>query len=256
MQPTLESLHRWAERSWLCRSGRSRLPRFLRWPSSVGPARQLLDPSTATAVRTAPGYFTQPQSVGGIQVLSTDAERALGLGRVHYGTVELSSQVTGYLRRDSATGDVWDSTPLELPTRRMITKATWWTLPADVVDALDIDPAELAGSVHAAEHAAIGLLPAIVPCDRWDIGGLSTVHHPDTGQLTVFVHDGTPGGSGFAEQGYRQAELWWSAVLDRLSTCPCAEGCPSCVVSPKCGSGNNPLDKRGAGVLVGVLALG
>ena len=214
------------------------------------------DDRVATAVRTSPDYFTQPQSVGGVQVLGVDASRSLGLGEVSYGTVELSSQVTGYLRRDAQTGDVWDSTPLDLPVRRMTTKAVWWTLPEDVVSALHVDPSELPGAVHAAEHAGIGLLPAIVPCDRWDIGGLSTVLHPDTGRLTVFVHDGTPGGAGFAEQGYVHAELWWRAVLDRLTSCDCEDGCPACVVSPKCGTGNDPLDKRAAAELVRVLTLG
>ena len=122
--------------------------------------------------------------------------------------------------------------------------------PDDVLGALAVDPAELPGAVPAAEHPAIGLLPAIVPCDPWDIGGLSTVLHPDTGRLTVFVHDGLPGGAGFAELGYLNADLWWRAVLDRLLSCPCDNGCPACVQSPKCGSGNNPLDKRGASELV------
>ena len=116
----------------------------------------------------------RPQSVGGVRIIGTDRTKGLGLATLSYGTVELSSQVTGYLRRDAKTGDVWDSTPLDLPVRTMVTKATWWTLPDDVLGALDVDPAELPGAVHAAEHTAIGLLPAIVPCDRWDIGGLST----------------------------------------------------------------------------------
>ena len=210
----------------------------------------------ALAVAATPDHFTQPLSTGGVQVLGVDASRSLGLATLSYGTIELSSQVTGYLRRDARTGAVWDSTPLQLPLRQLTTKAVWWTLPDDVLGALDVDPAELPGAAHAAEHAAIGLLPAIVPCDRWDIGGLSTVLHPDTGRLTVFVHDGTPGGAGFAELGYRNAELWWRAVLDRLTTCECADGCPACVVSPKCGNGNNPLDKRGAAELVRVLTLG
>lgn len=210
----------------------------------------------ATAVRTSAEYFTQPQSVGGVRVLSVEASRSFGLGHLWYGTVELSRQVTGYLRRDSRTGEVWDSSPLELPTRTMVTKATWWTLPSSVLEAVDVTEAELPGSAHAAEHAAIGLLPAIVPSDRWDVGGLSTVLHPDTGQLTVFVHDGTPGGAGFAEQGYLKAEAWWGAVQERLGSCACEDGCPACVVSPKCGSGNTPLDKRGAALLVGLLTLG
>ncbi len=210
----------------------------------------------ATAVRAGPEYVTQPLSMGTVRVLAVDRSRALGLGTVVYGTVELSSQVTGYLRRDAQTGQVWDSTPLDLPARSMVTKAVWWTLPPDVVDALDLTPAELPGAVHAAEHAGIGLLPAVVPCDRWDVGGLSSVAHPDTGRLTVFVHDGVRGGSGFAAQGFAEAERWWRAVLDRLTTCGCTDGCPACVVSPTCGSGNSPLDKRGAAELARLLALG
>ena len=214
------------------------------------------DDRVAVAVRAGSTYFTQPLSVGGVQIVKVDRSRGLGLGTLEYGTVELSSQVTGYLRRDAHTGEVWDQSPLELPARRMTTKAVWWTLPSAVVEALDVAPAELPGAVHAAEHAGIGLLPAIVPCDRWDIGGLSSVAHPDTGRLTVFVHDGVRGGSGFAAQGFAEAERWWRAVLTRLTTCDCAEGCPACVVSPTCGSGNSPLDKRGAAELARVLTLG
>nr|NLI50440.1 DEAD/DEAH box helicase [Propionibacterium sp.] len=210
----------------------------------------------ATAVRTGPDYFTQPLSEGGVRIVDIDRSRTLGLGTVSYGAVELTSQVTGYLRRDAQTGEVWDQSPLDLPIRRMVTKAVWWTLPPDVADALDIAPAELPGAVHATEHAGIGLLPAVVPCDRWDIGGLSTVAHPDTGRLTVFVHDGVRGGSGFAAQGYATAESWWRAVFERLTSCRCEDGCPACVVSPTCGSGNASLDKRGAAELVRVLTLG
>lgn len=203
--------------------------------------------------RVEPGYFTQPQSVSGVRILATRASRPLGAGTVAFGSVELSSQVVGYLRRDAETGDVWDFTALDLPERHLTTQATWWTLPADVLAGLDLEAGALPGAVHGAEHTAIGLLPAFVPCDRWDIGGLSTVLHPDTGTATVFVHDGHPGGAGFAEAGFAVAQRWWTATLERLRTCPCADGCPSCVVSPKCGSGNNPLDKRGAAALVGAL---
>ena len=218
-----------------------------------------LDDRVALVHRADPLWFTQAQSAGGVRILMTSASRRLGLGEVHVGTVELSNQVTSYLRRDAETGEVWDSTPLEFPERRLVTRATWWTIPDRVLAALDelasgpVSALDLAGAVHAAEHCAIGLLPAFVPSDRWDIGGLSTVLHPDTGQLTVFVHDGLPGGSGIADRGYELAEQWWSATLARLVTCPCEDGCPACVVSPKCGNGNNPLDKHGAAGLLALL---
>lgn len=203
--------------------------------------------------RADPAYFTQPQSLAGVRILATERSRPLGLGTVHVGTIELSGQVVGYLRRDSETGEVWDSTPLEFPERLMTTRATWWTLPDHAIGSLDLDLVDLPGAIHAAEHTAIGLLPAFVPCDRWDIGGLSSPLHADTGMTTVFVHDGLPGGSGIADRGYELAEQWWAAALDRVRTCPCADGCPACVVSPKCGNGNQPLDKAGAAAVLGAL---
>ena len=111
---------------------------------------------------------------------------------------------------------------------------------------LGLDERDLAGGLHAAEHAAIELLPGFAPCDRGDVGGLSTVHHADTGAPTVFVHDGLPGGSGFADEGYRVAERWLAATLQLLEACGCDQACPRCVVSSACGSGNHPLDRRAA----------
>lgn len=208
----------------------------------------------ALAHRADPNWFTQAQSVASVRILSESGSRRLGVGSLHRGSVELSNQVVAYLRRDAETGEVWDSTPLEFPERRMVTRATWWTIPDSVLASLSgAVGLDLGGAAHAAEHCAIGLLPAFVPCDRWDIGGLSTVIHPDTGQLTVFVHDGLPGGSGIADRGFELAESWWGATLQRLLTCPCEDGCPACVVSPKCGNGNNPLDKAGAAGLVALL---
>lgn len=205
----------------------------------------------ALVVGGAIGYHTQPLSVSDVRVLTTTESRRFGHAELSHGVIEYTSQVVGYLRRDEKTGDVWDQTPLDLPERTMTTRAVWWTLANDVLAGLG--PIDLAGSAHAAEHTAIGLLPAFAPCDRWDIGGLSTVLHPDTGKLTVFVLDGQPGGAGFAERGFREADAWWAATRDRLTACPCTDGCPRCVVSPKCGNGNEPLDKEGALRLVHLL---
>lgn len=202
-------------------------------------------------VRAAkPGYYTEPRGTHDIQLVEELRQRPFGNGILHYGEVDVFSQVIGYLRRDEVTSDVWDETPLDMPERRLRTTATWWTFDAA---ALDLSATQLGSAAHAAEHTAIGLLPMFAPCDRWDIGGLSTILHPDTGMLTVFVHDGHPGGAGFAERGYEVAEAWWQATLERLRSCRCELGCPSCVVSPKCGNANQMLDKQAAIWLVQAL---
>jgi DEAD/DEAH box helicase domain-containing protein len=113
-----------------------------------------------------------------------------------------------------------------------------------------ISPASLPGTAHAAEHAAIGLLPLVATCDRWDVGGLSTPLHPDTGAPTIFIYDGYPGGAGIAERGYESEARLLEATFEAVRLCPCARGCPSCVQSPKCGNGNEPLDKQGAVALL------
>jgi DEAD/DEAH box helicase domain-containing protein len=109
-----------------------------------------------------------------------------------------------------------------------------------------ITPAQLPGAAHAAEHAAIGLLPLVATCDRWDVGGVSTAFHADTGSCAIFIYDGYQGGAGIAERGFRSAERLLGATLETVRTCPCSTGCPACVQSPKCGNGNEPLDKQGA----------
>src|SRR5690606_18219587 len=141
----------------------------------------------------------------------------------------VTSQVVGYLRRDEITGAVLDRNPLDLPVRTLRTRATWWTLPDPSL--LGLNDLQLAGAAHGAEHCAIGMLGIFVESDRWDVGGLSTVMHPDTGTLTVFVHDGHPGGAGFAHRGYRVADRWWRATLERLEQCTCVDGVLSPVIS-------------------------
>ena len=103
--------------------------------------------------------------------------------------------------------------------------------------------ADVLGGLHAAEHAMIALLPLLAMCDRWDVGGLSTAYSPDTGEATVFVYDGVPGGVGISELGFSYLKDWWQVTANLLRDCPCEAGCPSCVQSPKCGNGNEPLDK-------------
>jgi DEAD/DEAH box helicase domain-containing protein len=114
----------------------------------------------------------------------------------------------------------------------------------------------LAGGLHAVEHASIGILPLFAMCDRNDIGGISTPFHPDTGKAQVFIYDGHPGGVGIAEKGYELIQQLWLTTLQAVEECPCQDGCPSCIQSPKCGNNNEPLDKKAAIVILKKLAMG
>lgn len=209
--------------------------------------------NVAFAHRADPGFTTQAQSVSDVGILAARATRPCGRGDLSFGDITLTSQVTGYLRRDARTGDVWDETPLAMPEHRMTTHAVWWTLPEAALAPLGMSPVQLGAAAHALEHTLIGLLAAFVPSDRWDVGGLSTALHPDTGTLTIFVHEGIPGGAGVVEAAYAVAGAWLAAARDRLDRCPCAAGCPGCVISPKCGNGNQALDKAGARALADLL---
>ena len=171
--------------------------------------------------------------------------------RLSFGDVAVTTQVVSYLRRRTGTGEVLSEHPLTLPSRRLLTRATILTVADAALAAAGLQPGRVPGAAHAAEHAAIGLLPLFVTCDRWDVGGVSTARHPDTGEMTIFVYDGHPGGAGFAQHGYRSARSWLTATRDAIADCRCETGCPACVQSPKCGNGNEPLDKSGAVLLLG-----
>lgn len=203
-----------------------------------------------------PTYFTTAREITDITILSERRTRVWGPARLCLGEVRVTHQVTSYLRRRVPSGEILGEERLDLPERMLDTVAVWWTIPPSVVEDGGLAPPELPGAAHAAEHAAIGLLPLFATCDRWDIGGVSTALHPDTGQLTVFVYDGHPGGAGFAERGYDRAHDWLAATRDAIAGCGCLDGCPSCVQSPKCGNGNEPLDKPAAVRLLDLLLSG
>lgn len=205
-----------------------------------------LEEGVALVTAAEPDYSTFARDVTEISVLASLRSRPLGSGSLHFGEVEVTRQVVSYLKRRLQSGEVLGDEPLDLPPRTLRTRAVWWTLPADEVAALADQGLDLGGSAHAAEHASIGLLPLFATCDRWDIGGVSTELHADTGLLTVFVYDGHEGGAGFAERGYARATDWLTATREAIASCECDRGCPSCIQSPKCGNGNDPLDKQGA----------
>ena len=216
---------------------------------------QSLDLEEAVAVveRAEPDYSTSAREITDITVLAEREHVDWGRCRLSLGEVAVSHQVVSFLRRAQPGGEVLGEEPLDLPERSLRTTAVWWSVPDEVLEHSGLDPADLPGAAHAAEHCSIGLLPLFATCDRWDIGGVSTARHPDTGVLTVFVHDGHPGGAGFAERGYRTARQWLGATREAIVSCECEAGCPSCIQSPKCGNQNNPLDKAGAARLLEVL---
>lgn len=191
-----------------------------------------------------PGYATFARELTDITV--TGAGERVTYGAVTLGLVPVSvtRRVIGYLRR-AGSGEVIDFVELKMPERVLPTTAAMYTITPEELADNGIELSRVPGSLHAAEHAAIGLLPLVASCDRGDIGGLSTAIG-EAGLPTVFVYDGHPGGAGFAERGYRLATTWLRATLDAIRACECAHGCPSCVQSPKCGNGNDPLDKAGA----------
>lgn len=203
-----------------------------------------------------PEFTTTARSVTDIRVLGQPGEEEL----VNYSPglwvanmeVEVTDQVVGYVVR-LADGSVGDVVALDMPQQRLVTRAVAYTLDPLALAAMGVDAADIPGALHAAEHAAIGLLPLLATCDRWDIGGVSTALHQDTGLPTVFVYDGHPGGAGFADEGFARFPEWVAATFEAVRSCPCEAGCPSCVQSPKCGNGNNPLSKDGAVKVLGAL---
>ena len=214
-----------------------------------------LESGLAMVHREDPEWTTQPREVVDISVLNTETQGDFGEVSVCVGEVAVTSHVVGYLRR-LPTGEVLDQVPLDLPEQTLHTRAVWYTLSQSLLSDAGLSKPDVPGALHAAEHAAIGLLPLFATCDRWDIGGVSTAMHPDTGEATVFVHDGHPGGAGFADRGHAALVPWLTATRDAIAACECPAGCPSCVQSPKCGNGNDPLDKAGAvAVLTAVLQL-
>ncbi len=193
-----------------------------------------------------PDYYTQARDMTDIQIVNQLDHRSLGDVNMRFGDVRVTNQVTGFVRKLVATGEVIDDVALALPEVALDTRAVWWTLTQPLLDRAAVGPRDLPGGIHAAEHAAIGLLPLVATCDRWDVGGVSTPLHPDTGLTTIFVYDGYPGGAGVTERGFHDARRWLQATLETVRGCPCSHGCPSCVQSPKCGNGNEPLDKAAA----------
>jgi len=190
-------------------------------------------------------YYTQPKKETSTAIeQARRTERRLGL-ELSFGAVSVTEQVVAFQKKAARDGATFETLPLELPETTFETEAVWYLPEPEQLEGIERMPA-LLGALHAAEHAMIALLPLWAMCDRWDIGGLSTNVHFQTGRPTVFVYDGHAGGVGLAERGFGVFEGWVADTARLLQGCPCADGCPSCVQSPKCGNLNEMLDKRAA----------
>jgi len=209
-----------------------------------------LENRVAVVVPTDVNYYTQTKELTDIRILKTEREITCLGTKVYLGEVDVTNTVVGFKKKMQFTEEVVGEEPLDLPPLRFLTQALWFGLPEAAVEQVAEDGLDFAGGLHATEHAAIAMLPLFALCDRNDIGGVSTPIHADTGKAQIFIYDAYPGGVGIAEKGFEMVEKLWAATLEAIKECPCQEGCPSCIQSPKCGNNNEPLDKKAAMILL------
>ena len=196
-------------------------------------------------------WYTQPRQETEIYIERIESQReALGV-ELHFGVVSVSEQVVAFQRKRIGVGDghgdeAFDFVALDLPEQSFATQALWYVLPEELVGPAALPPEAMLGSLHASEHTQIAVLPLLAMCDRWDIGGLSTNVHMQTGRPTIFIYDGHPGGVGISRRVYEEFERLVGDAARLVGECPCEEGCPSCVQSPKCGNLNDHLHKGGS----------
>jgi DEAD/DEAH box helicase domain-containing protein len=196
-------------------------------------------------------WYTQPKKETMVFIEAVGAERPIGPEgadpvRLHFGEVSVTEQVIAYQRKSLNDHEVIDLVALDLPEQNFPTQALWYVLPSRIAGLATLGEDVQLGALHAAEHSQIAVLPLLAMCDRWDIGGLSTNIHFQTGEPTIFIYDGHPGGVGIARRGYDEFERLVADASRLVGECPCEHGCPSCIQSPKCGNLNEPLHKAGA----------
>lgn len=206
-----------------------------------------LEKRVAYVERTEVNYYTLPGTRTSVWVQEELESKEMMRTRAFFGDMSVTNQVTHFWRKQLFSDSNIDRTPLDLPETRLRTEGMWFFIPQEITDRLIGRGYDLTGSIHAVEHAAIGIMPLFALCDRNDIGGVSHPEHPDTnGLATIFIYDGYPGGVGLARAAYDNIGDLLVATLEAIQDCGCSGGCPSCVQSPKCGNNNEPLDKEGA----------
>ncbi len=209
-----------------------------------------LDHKIASVVPTSVPYYTQAKDITDLKIIKAIKVKGSGKPRVYLGEVEVTTRVVGFKKKMQFTEEVISEEPLDLPAQHFDTIALWFDLPTGAEEEIAKQGLDLAGGLHAAEHATISMLPLFALCDRNDIGGVSTPLHPDTGRAQVFLYDAYPGGIGLVAKGFELVQELWQATFKAVEECPCEEGCPSCIQSPKCGNNNEPLDKRAAYIIL------
>ena len=200
----------------------------------------------AMATPSSADYYTQAMEITDIRIINLIREKDYRGVKVCFGDVEVTSHVLTFLKKRQFTEEIIGEEPLNLPPQVFLTRALWFDLPQKAIDSIADAGLDFHGGLHACEHAAIGILPLFALCDRNDIGGVSTPFHSDTGRAQIFIYDAYPGGIGIAEKGFELISKLWQATLKVVRECPCVDGCPSCIQSPKCGNNNQPLDKKAA----------
>ncbi len=214
-------------------------------------------PGRTVKARTARvGYSTRVRSSKDTEILEIYDRRLVFGTRVTLARLKVTETITGYEKRSTRGGALLGMTPLSMPPSVFETEGLWLDIPDEARRSAEAEYLHFMGGIHALEHAAIGILPLLVMTDRNDLGGISTPMHPQTGGAAVFIYDGMPGGAGLTREAFAKAEELLSRTLAVVEGCPCELGCPSCVHSPKCGSGNRPIDKAAARYLLRQLHTG
>ncbi len=207
-------------------------------------------------IRAEVDYYTQVKGYKEVDIIEIFARKFAWGATAFFGCIKVTDQVTEYETRRIHGKNLIASIPLDLPPQVFETEGMWFQIPRAVYDAIESKGLDFMGGIHAVEHAAIGVFPLLVLADRNDLGGLSTLHHPQLGSPAIFIFDGIPGGAGLNREAFERIERLLGSTLDAIEGCDCETGCPSCVQSPKCGSGNRPIDKAAAAMILKQLKRG